>query len=291
MRSLRWILCLASVWSCVGVQTILAAPGDFSIDKNLFFKQTSGSQPTIADGWQFSAMVLVANRADMNAAQLTPPGGSALPMTGSSVLQIAPTFFNSLANLDAAFPDGSYVFKPSGGTLSGGTASLTMPDNTFYPAEVPSLSGSSYTSLQAYNPSQSLQLTWNSFTPDARTTFPFVDFFIEELVNGEDTSTALQTSTFTNVSSFTSATIPAATLLPNQQYQAVLVFENDVQTNDAYFGTYNTDIQKEYFTDIDFTTAAVPEPSSIVLLAAGVIGACVFVARRRKHMTRALFVP
>ena len=165
MRSLRWIPCLAAVWSCVGVQTILAAPGDFVIDKNLFFKQTSGSQPTIADGWQFSATVIVANRADMNAAQLTPPGGSALPVTGSSVLQTAPASFTSLANLDAAFPDGSYVFEPSGGSLSGGTASLTMPDNTFYPAEVPSLSGSSYASLQAYNPSQSLQLGCRFRTP------------------------------------------------------------------------------------------------------------------------------
>ena len=100
-----------------------------------------------------------------------------------------------------------------------------MLDNTLYPATVPYLDAASYAALEDYDPSQPLPLNWNSFTPDIRTTEPFVNFFVLDL---STFSSVFQTSTTANVSSFMSTTIPASTLTPNHQYQATLVFSNGV---------------------------------------------------------------
>ncbi len=273
---------LSGVWVLAGAGAAMAGTGDLIIDKIAFFNQTSSSPPATAVEWKFSATVLPANPIDIAAAELTPPGGSPLAI-GPGALALSASY-TSQAQLDAAFPDGGYAFQITSGSLSGGTASLTMPDNSFYPAEIPALSGSSFTALETYNPSQALPLSWDSFTPDARTTFPFVDFWIWDMSNQ---TTSFIADTSTNVSSFTSATIPASTLLPNHQYWASFVFENDVKTNNAYFGDYNTDILKEYYTDIYFTT--VPEPSSGVLV--GVAAAGLYVVARRRRPAKPVGPP
>jgi hypothetical protein len=247
-------------------QVALATPYEFIVDKNVFFNQISGSQPTAAASEQFGAQIFGNN--NLTAATLTPPGGSPISMMGGGGTFHLPfsvnTYFTSQSQLDAAFPDGNYSY---GVTInsSNDTASLTMPDNTFYPTTVPFLTSASFSALQSYNPTQSLQLSWNSFVPDPRTTFPFVDFFIQD--ESTIAPAVFVSDTSTNVSSFTSTTIPVGTLLPDHNYLAVLVFENDAATTNAYFGDYDTDAEKEYFTDIRFTTT--PEPSSLVLLCAG----------------------
>ena len=283
MRSTHWILFLAGTWAFLGVHAALATAGDFTIDKYGFFYQTSNSQPTTATDWCFNAYAEASSPLDFSAAQLTPPSGSPISLSGGSLLTLpkGPSTYSTQAQLDAAFADGAYTFEATSGRLSGDTASLTMPAGSFYPTAVPYLNASSFASLEDYDPSQSLQVTWNSFSPDARTTYPFVEFFILDPSNGYATLFTADTST--EVSNFTSATIPASTLSPDHQYLATLVFSNDIQTQYAYFSTYNTDIEKEYFTDITFTT--VPEPSSIVLLGAGAI-ALYAVARRGRSDAR-----
>ncbi len=205
-------------------------------------------------------------------------------MTGAVLLTLPtfpPPYYSTQAQLDAAYPNGNYNLAVTSGTLSGQSATINMPANTFYPGEVPFLTSTTFANLEHYNPSEPLQLNWNSFVPDARTTFPFVNFFIE------DTSTSKQVfevSTASNVSSFTSTTLPALTLSPNHQYEAVLVFSNEILTQNAYFGTYDSAIEKAYYTDITFKTntpLATPEPSSLVMAALGTAG-LFFVARRRK---------
>jgi hypothetical protein len=136
-----------------------AVPNEFDVDKNLFFNQTSGSQPTAAASWQFGAQIIENN---ISAATLTPPGGTPISMGGAVEILHANAFFTNQSQLDTAFPDGNYTF---GVTInsSHGTASLTMPDSSFYPATVPFVTSSSFSAIQHYNPAQSLQLTWNSF--------------------------------------------------------------------------------------------------------------------------------
>ncbi len=266
-RAVHWLL--AGVLALATAPAALAGPGNFLVDKEAFFNQTSGSQPTAASRWQFGTQIYQPAE-NISGATITVPGGSPISMNGSSgFLFPSPsltTFFTSQSQFNAALPDGNYTF---GVTInsSGGTASLTMPDNSFYPATVPFLSPSSFSALEHYNPGQSLNLAWNSFVPDARTTSPLVSFFIQDRSNFAE---AFSTSSSTNVSSFTSATIPAGTLQPNHSYLATLVFTNNIMTTNAYFSTYDTDIMKEYYTDINFTTTAVPEPSSLALLGAGI---------------------
>ena len=51
------ILCLVSAWMLVGIQSAFAAPGLFEID-NMYFNQTSGTQPVSAASWQLFPRVL-----------------------------------------------------------------------------------------------------------------------------------------------------------------------------------------------------------------------------------------
>lgn len=267
------ILSLAGIWGVAGVRAAFAS-GDIRIDKSGFFNQTSGLQPASARTWYFSAAIQRNLSADMTTAQLYPPSWS--PISMNNLSYPVDYSYGTQSALDAAFADGNYAFRVTSGNMSGDWFTLTMPASGFYPAEVPFLNSPSYQQLKNYNPSVPLQLTWNSFTPDARSTLSMVDLFVEDMSSYSDVFT---TYSATDVPDFTSATIPALTLVPNHQYAATIVFQNDIWTNNAYFGTYSTNICKEYYTQISFTT--VPEPGTLALLAVGALSFAAYTWRKR----------
>jgi hypothetical protein len=73
------------------------------------------------------------------------------PVASGSVFWQYFQSFSTKAQLDAAFPAGSYTLSATGGTSGPATATMSSAQS-FYPQTVPFLNGSTFSNLQGLNP-------------------------------------------------------------------------------------------------------------------------------------------
>jgi len=248
----------------------------YDVAKARSYVQDSNSQPVAPSFYFLDARVLSDNPNDFDDVFIggVTPDFEFFSLTPVSVSTTDAFYrsplFTDESIFDATFPNGSsFNFDFLGGDLDGETASLILPDNLTYPAEIPFLTGGSFSALQGFDPSQSLTLTFNNFTSDTNATFNELFFSINtfnQLFDGEllrvFDSGSLENTT-------TSVVIPANTLQPNTDYVFNLDYRFTTQTglfdNAGGFGNFLSSTAGD-FTTGDFPVGTTPENPFLPIL-------------------------
>jgi hypothetical protein len=253
-------------WLFVAAAAIVAEPSSARAGFTQFFQlhatdysQNSNSPPAAESSASYLARPTSTTSPDFTSVTLTPPVGSSFGLTESpagSGFWDSGLFshqFATNAQLDAAFPTGTYTLTGAGGS-SPASATITYAQSA-YPVTVPFLTGTTYSSLQGLDSSQPITLTWDAFVPSSLATSSSL-FLTINGTSGTVFNQFLPTSA-------TSVTLAANTFSPGAHYTFQLGWFSDVtSTNTA--GTF-LDNRFAYATTGAFTAAAVPEPSTLVL--------------------------
>ncbi|MDX2148808.1 MAG: hypothetical protein SFZ23_14940 [Planctomycetota bacterium] len=177
-------------------------------------------------------------------------------------------YFDTQGLLDAAFPQGSYTFTVSGGTLGTQSDSLTF-SNALYPPAQPRLTGNTFSHMAELDPRVDFVGTINSFVPSPLATESVTSIGIYRR-SGQGPSFYAQLSPST-----TTFTIPADTLRTGRPYIFVLSFTSTRVTRgfgnaQAAVGAgyttqfvfdvgcpadFNQDFQVDFFDYLDFVVA------------------------------------
>jgi hypothetical protein len=200
------------------------------------------------------------------------------------------TGYMTLAQLNASFPAGTYA-QTAVNSSTGGRVSVNLTYNgTDYFPNVPQLTAASWNALQGANPAASLALHWLPAVQNPATNTFLMFFNVYDLTTGGND---VFSDSFSSASS-TGLTIPANTLLPDQNYYEELDFSARIEDTDptsiASVCTTNgpscpgrLELAWDSRTITYFTTGAtsVPEPAALVLFGAGVVG--LGAVRRRRY--------
>ncbi|HLK65117.1 MAG TPA: discoidin domain-containing protein [Bryobacteraceae bacterium] len=237
------VLILATQW------VASAQINSYIVRKSLIYNQTSDSQqPTLNSA--LGAVELDATKpSDLTAAQVTstsPLSPMGLSVGGGTLYSFEPAF-SSKTTLDTDFPNGTYTFRISGGTLGSVSATVSTPASDAYPP-IPFLANNAVASLQGMNPNAPLTLTWNSWTPPAGVTSTSTSFAI---FRASDFSLKFDVG---SGNLLTSATIPANQLDGRTQYVLQLEFFAAIDRPNAGFATARSEVAYTITTQITFTT-------------------------------------
>lgn len=278
------LLTLATTITILAVTQCPMARADitsFNVFKDASYQQTSDAQPTSPIGYFFSSAVVYNTAGDVGSVSTTYSGpNSPLGYTSEpGNMFLYQTGFLSKSDLDTQYPfGGPYTFNISGGTLGSQSAVLNTPSTELYPS-TPYLTGNSYSQLQGLNASQADTITVNGFTPPAGADASYV--FITISQTSTNATVYSQTYLSPSTSSFTFA---ANTFAAGTTYNIDLDYTSRIDTQNAGFGNALGVVGFDQRTEISFTTASVPEPSSLALISIGLASACMLLRRRRSQI-------
>jgi uncharacterized repeat protein (TIGR03803 family) len=172
-------------------------------------------------------------------------------------------FFDTKDDMDAAFPDGLYLFSINQATNYN---KLTLPANELYSSSIPAFSGDTWTNLQTLDATNDVTLNWNNFTPNpsANSVYIFVRILDVAANNFVFFDNFLSSGTM-------SADLPAYTLNSGVNYRIELIFsDRSDNPNGGLDGKTDATAGFENLTYFYFTTAApilniAPAGTNIVL--------------------------
>jgi len=198
---------------------------EWVIAKGPYYDQVAeDTQPGAPTEWAAFATVTTTNVGDATSVTISGggiPGSLALVQDGTS--WEGEVCFPSQASLNAVFPSNtSYTITLSGGSLGTLIQQAPMPVE-MYP-NVPYLTGTVWTDIQAYNSSAPFTMTWNDPGPlttgSGATVFDIYDSiderFYDEVPGGAQSSV-----------------VPAGTLLASQSYDLEVIFTNETAPSGA----------------------------------------------------------
>ena len=143
---------------------------DYAIFRNANYRQNAPDSVTGPLFYNASFDITLANLGDATGFTAAPVGGNVVYGVSGSDSTHYSAFsdsFNTRADFESALPAGDYVYTVNGGTYDGVANTLTVPDMSAFPQEIPQLTPDSYNALQSYNGTAPVTLNWNTFTvPD-----------------------------------------------------------------------------------------------------------------------------
>ena len=252
----------------------------FDVFKNTDYSQAGASQPGTPVGYFGSAAVEFNSPGDLTGAQVDSTSSNSpftLTPSGVGAVSFASPGLATQAELDALFPNGTpYAFHITGGTFDGQAAALSTPATDAYASTVPFFTGSTYTTLQNFDPTASINLTFNPFTAAAGVNQPLTFIGITRVSDG------MSVFGLSGDNTLSSAFVGANTLAAGTQYDLSIVYSSRIVTRNAGFGGAESFVAYDVRTDLVFTTAAaVPEPGAMLSLAIGGLCALGYRWRRR----------
>ncbi len=241
--------------------------------------QTGNGNTLALQGYYFSATLFSQHAGDFTGGSLA-YSGPASPVT---LTQSAPTafsyqtpFFATQADMDTAFPMGTYTYSATGGSAGPATATLDYTADG-YPTAQPYLTGTDYTDLQNVSASAPITVHFSPFAANASAAEQDEFFTIFDTTSG----TLVYNAGFLPFAT-PGVTIAANTLSAGHSFQYDLVDSNRFTVTGGG-ATFPPQIGFDLHTIGVFSTAsaAVPEPGSIALLVGMSVTGAAFLRRRK----------
>ncbi len=277
-RTSLLLMVVACTFSFTAVSSTYADIIEYSLFRNGVFSQVSGSTPTIAGGYFFTARAELENLNDFDTATLVYPGlGSPLviPLVTPTPAEkerfrFTSPLFQTQSAMDADFPFGLYSLEATNTvTNASQTVSINYAQDV-YPQSVPALTTSTFLGIQGLNPSLPFTFNFTPFTTGVGPNESFVFFNITDtLLNQSVFGTSFQSA------GITSLNLPANTLQTETNYSFELIFSNRIADLSTIQGG-RQDQGFDYRTTGSFrtgsTVALIPEPSTMFLFGTGLVG-------------------
>lgn len=237
----------------------------------------TGDDATLMDNsYSFQTGLVSASLDFYDTVTMTPPApGSLVGLTKDTpTLWNYSTSFGDKPSLDDAFPLGTYLYEATNSSGTDTIAFDTGPEA--YAFSSPYLTGSDFTNLQGMDATQAFQFHFSTFVPNPSnpvTVNSDIYFYIYDL-----TTQTVVADFATNDLSTTGYLLAANTLQAGHDYWYGLSFNSWSSASTggtALYSTFSTRVVG------NFSTAAVPEPASALLLAMGLTAGCTAYRMRR----------
>ena len=224
--------------------------------KTVAYQQASTGAAALvsANAFHFGAQVNETAIGTVISATVTPPGKAAEALTLKAANQYdRDVWFNTQAELDAAYPNGTYQMQIN--AVSNGThiVSAALTGDQYLPAA----HFTSFIALQAIDPAPSFTVTWDSLT--GATASDGVQFYIDDATGASATrvfkSPASGTAGALDNTS-TSITVPAGTLAAGHKYLAEIFLQRHVSADTTGYPGVTATTFYGVGTGVTFTAAA-----------------------------------
>jgi len=251
LRHLGMALSLLALFC--GAHELQAQITGYDIFKTILYHQTGDGQPTdpdAPDACFFGAQFFANIPNDITSVSFTTPDDVvyAEEVTNIYYASYGSPYFATKEDMDAAFPDGDYLFEINDGEDAG---IATFPMDEFYAPDVPYFTGSTWSDLQGMAPNMPFALTWNNFMPDESAQgLIFLRIFDQRLNMTVYSSDALSPD-------LTGTNFPAGMLRYDTPYRIDLIFSTRITRGNAGFsGGAESTAGFDVLNYITFTTPA-----------------------------------
>ena len=243
-------LALIGVWLASSLRNCQAQISFVTMNRNNTYIQTGDSTVNYNGSW-FASTLNSTNPTDFNSVVMTYPGpGSPVTVPTSNpgeFLFESPTL-PTQADMDSDFPAGSYVFDASG-NMGPATANFSYSTDA-YSLTIPSVAGTTLSSLQGMNPRQAFTVQLSPFVANPLATQTYIFFTVYDVA----TSNIAFNDGFLAASD-TRLIIPADSLSPNVDYKYELIFSTSTGAKPG------GDLQRDLFLTCEPTGSSAPYPS------------------------------
>lgn len=259
----------------------------YSVRKEQAYEQT-GDNTITSSYFRLDAQVRTVNDGDVDVVELYGAPNDPFVLTKDGrYFSYTSADFASLADLEAAFPNNTYMFNVIG-PIYPEPIGLYVNLADGFPSAQPLLTGTTFSGLSTWDPtSGDFLMTFNSHdgNPAASYVKTYITFYDETTQDGIPISWLLDASA-------TSLLLPGNLFNPDHQYSGSLEFFQ--QYSDPEQDNFGS--SKNRSTSFVFTTASdegpivgspVPEPSTYGLLGAAALAGLVLVRRRSARRPRA----
>lgn len=270
---------IATLFGCAVAATSFADITFYDVFHTHDYQQVSGS--SVNDIGAFVAMGIFTNTdGEVTSATVTNPDGvttEALTVVNPRQVGFSTPYFASDADALAAYPAGPYTFKINDGGVHDGQSS-TLFTGFVAPGRTAMIDQASYDALQNLNVANGASVNWGSWSTGGFSQNLVPQTLLTFFTVYDRTTNTVVYNNSGSASGFTGVNFGSGFFSAGHNYQWDLYFSSRFEDNGGFPNSTET-AGDDSHTSGTFTTAAVPEPTSIIAIATGLAA----IARRRKR--------